>query len=157
MVGGVVVCAALPSVGCSNSPSSGMPDMAFPTIYTVYTIDPMTHKQRPLMASEIPANNFFFATGPGVNINICRDSGGLFAQDADCTHAQCLLEFSNDNTAVPPQWKCNCHGSLFDFNGNVLNPPAPKPLVHYQLTINSDQSITFDLSKIVDSSTRAMG
>jgi nitrite reductase/ring-hydroxylating ferredoxin subunit len=118
---------------------------------TVFTVPANIQK-----AAGIMLNDFFFATGPGVNVNICRDSGGLFAQDADCTHAQCLLQFETDNPQMP-QWTCNCHGSKFDFVGTVLNPPAPKPLVHYQLVVNMDGSMTFDLSKIVDPSTRTMG
>jgi Rieske Fe-S protein len=154
-MGVAVVGAALPS-GCGHPSSDvgdGGGDMAFPTVYTVYERDGDGGLVT-LKASEIAVNDFYFATGPGVNINICRDAMGLFAQDADCTHAQCLLEL---NLVMPPTWNCNCHGSKFDFVGNVLNPPAVKPLVHYQLTVNADGSLTFDLSKIVDPTTRAMG
>jgi nitrite reductase/ring-hydroxylating ferredoxin subunit len=141
VMGAAVVGAALPSVGCG-----GKMEMTGPHIFTT------TFK-----AADIKMNDFAFATGPGVNVNICRDSGGLFAEDADCTHAQCLLEFDNTTNPNAPQWQCNCHGSKFDFVGNVLNPPAVKTLVHYKLTVNSDGSCTFDLAQIVDPSTRTMG
>ena len=128
-------------MGCGHPAATGTEPHIFTTLFKT---------------TDVKMNDFQLATGPGVNVNICRDSNGLFAQEADCSHAQCLLELASDNAAMP-QWQCNCHGSKFDYNGNVINPPAPRALTHYSLTVNPDGSMTFDLAKTVDPSTRAQG
>jgi Rieske Fe-S protein len=99
-------------------------------------------------------------TGISHNFYIGRDAGGLFAMDANCTHARCVLEFDPANPAmnIPnPRFICNCHGSTFDFVGQNPTPPAPSPLAHYQLTVEGDGTLVVDASIVVDPSTRTPG
>jgi glycine/D-amino acid oxidase-like deaminating enzyme/nitrite reductase/ring-hydroxylating ferredoxin subunit len=54
-----------------------------------------------------------------------RDEGGtLHAVSARCTHLGCLVAWN----AAERSWDCPCHGSRYDVNGNVLHPPAVRPL-----------------------------
>ena len=41
-----------------------------------------------------------------------------------CTHLGCGYRWAGDEK----QFKCPCHGSVFDINGQVLGGPAPRPL-----------------------------
>lgn len=53
--------------------------------------------------------------------------GNLHIVDITCTHLGCELRFNSaENT-----WDCPCHGSRFDYDGNILNGPALKPLKKY--------------------------
>ncbi len=42
---------------------------------------------------------------------------------ARCTHLGCKINEHSNNQLI-----CPCHGSAFDFNGNVTKGPATKPL-----------------------------
>ena len=80
-------------------------------------------------SSDLPKNN----EGKIVNLygkryGAYRDKDGeLFIVDITCTHLGCELRFNSaENT-----WDCPCHGSRFDYKGNILNGPALKPLKCY--------------------------
>ncbi|MEG1408574.1 MAG: FAD-dependent oxidoreductase [Terrisporobacter sp.] len=53
--------------------------------------------------------------------------GELFIVDITCTHLGCELRFNSGDKS----WDCPCHGSRFDYKGNILNGPALKPLKRY--------------------------
>jgi glycine/D-amino acid oxidase-like deaminating enzyme/nitrite reductase/ring-hydroxylating ferredoxin subunit len=54
-----------------------------------------------------------------------RDEGGeMHAVSARCTHLGCLVSWNQAERS----WDCPCHGSRFDVDGNVLHPPAVRPL-----------------------------
>ena len=53
---------------------------------------------------------------------LVHDQAGFSAIYTSCTHLGCRL------TAFPDGFRCPCHGSQFDLNGNVLNGPAVKAL-----------------------------
>jgi glycine/D-amino acid oxidase-like deaminating enzyme/nitrite reductase/ring-hydroxylating ferredoxin subunit len=52
------------------------------------------------------------------------DTGRLHAVSARCTHMGCLVTW---NTAEQ-SWDCPCHGSRYDFDGQVIQGPAVRPL-----------------------------
>ena len=52
----------------------------------------------------------------------------------NCTHAGCTIGgFSSSGIS-----SCQCHGSMFDTNGNVINGPAAIPLNQYSAAISED-------------------
>jgi len=51
-------------------------------------------------------------------------SGEVIALPAICTHRRCILQWDGENQ----QLLCPCHGGIFDWNGNVLSGPPPRPL-----------------------------
>ena len=52
----------------------------------------------------------------------------------NCTHAGCPIGgFSSSGIS-----SCQCHGSMFDTNGNVVNGPAATPLNQYSATISEN-------------------
>jgi len=61
------------------------------------------------------------------------DDGGFIALHQRCTHLGCSVPW--DQSAQ--QFICPCHNSQFDDVGSVLNPPAPRPLDRFAVTIES--------------------
>jgi glycine/D-amino acid oxidase-like deaminating enzyme/nitrite reductase/ring-hydroxylating ferredoxin subunit len=54
-----------------------------------------------------------------------RDADGkLHTVKPTCTHLGCALAWNNADTT----WDCNCHGSRFDPDGEILDGPATRPL-----------------------------
>ena len=51
----------------------------------------------------------------------------LYIVDITCTHLGCELHFNG----AEQTWDCPCHGSRFDYEGNVIEGPAIKPLNRY--------------------------
>ena len=52
----------------------------------------------------------------------------------NCTHAGCTIGgFSSSGIS-----SCQCHGSMFDTNGNVVTGPAAIPLNQYSAAISED-------------------
>jgi cytochrome b6-f complex iron-sulfur subunit len=80
---------------------------------------------------------------------IGRDSGGLYAIDAVCTHLGCLVE-----QKAGEGFACPCHGSRFAADGQVQNGPASKPLRHLALDLNADGLVVVDRSQPVVPETR---
>jgi Rieske Fe-S protein len=86
------------------------------------------------------------------NIAVARDSDGVYAMSAVCTHQGCLL--SDAGTSIQAGLGCPCHGSTFSGDGAVTRGPAGAALQHYAVTIASDGSITVDGSQPVSAATR---
>jgi cytochrome b6-f complex iron-sulfur subunit len=59
------------------------------------------------------------------------DDGGFIALSLRCTHLGCSIEWEEDKK----RFICPCHSSAFAMNGDVQNPPAPKALDYYPITI----------------------
>ena len=49
-----------------------------------------------------------------------------------CTHLSCTVQIEGT------QLRCPCHGSTFDFEGNVLVGPAMTPLGRYPAAVTAD-------------------
>jgi len=57
--------------------------------------------------------------------------GGFLALYRACTHLGCAVPWD----AEKRRFVCPCHGSEFEPDGAVLNPPAPRPLDLFAVTI----------------------
>ena len=56
---------------------------------------------------------------------------GYFALSAVCTHLGCIVEWDDRKQQVV----CPCHNGTFDYRGNILGGPPPKPLPSYQAAV----------------------
>jgi Rieske Fe-S protein len=52
------------------------------------------------------------------------EQGTIHAVSAICTHRGCTVGWND----LEKTWDCPCHGSRYDYNGNVINGPAPRNL-----------------------------
>ncbi len=57
--------------------------------------------------------------------------GGFLALYHRCTHLGCTVPWDQ----AQGKFVCPCHNSQFDAEGNVLNPPAPRALDLFPVTI----------------------
>jgi cytochrome b6-f complex iron-sulfur subunit len=58
--------------------------------------------------------------------------GGFLALSSRCTHLGCTVPWSEKTGTFP----CPCHASSFDRKGEVLSPPAPRPLDLFPVIID---------------------
>ncbi|MFL7838980.1 MAG: ubiquinol-cytochrome c reductase iron-sulfur subunit [Candidatus Promineifilaceae bacterium] len=73
---------------------------------------------------------------PGSRFYLIRaPEGGFLAVYQRCTHLGCSVEWEADKG----QFFCPCHASSFDMVGNVQNPPAPRALDTFPVTIEDGQ------------------
>ena len=70
--------------------------------------------------------------------------GGFLAVYHRCTHLGCTVPW--DSTAQ--KFICPCHNSQFDQQGTVENPPAPRPLDLFALTIE-DGEVKVDTGNLI--------
>jgi len=61
------------------------------------------------------------------------EDGGFLALYTRCTHLACLVSWEEEDG----RFHCPCHGSQFDREGDVLNPPAPRPLDRFPIAISA--------------------
>jgi len=60
-------------------------------------------------------------------VAIAREGEKIYAVSLICTHLGCTV------SATPGELVCPCHGSAFDWKGNVLKGPADRPLPSYKV------------------------
>ena len=61
----------------------------------------------------------------GQKVGVYKDNDGeIYAVQTKCPHLGCQLQWNGDDKT----WECPCHGSRFDYQGNILNSPARKGL-----------------------------
>ncbi len=87
----------------------------------------------------------YFSSG---NFFVCRDSGGLYALTARCTHDGVTIQ------AETSDFFCPAHGATFDFDGNVTGGPAFTNLVHYAMCTMSNGHVGVIKSQTVSQSQR---
>jgi cytochrome b6-f complex iron-sulfur subunit len=69
--------------------------------------------------------------------------GGFLAVYQRCTHLGCSVTWEADQG----HFFCPCHASSFDMHGNVENPPAPRALDTFPVTVEGGQ-VMVDSGKI---------
>ena len=66
----------------------------------------------------------------GKRVGVYRDNNDqLYAVSPVCTHMGCAIKWNKDENT----WDCTCHGSRFDYKGNVIGGPALKPLERLEI------------------------
>jgi nitrite reductase/ring-hydroxylating ferredoxin subunit len=116
------------SVSMGTCPSSGATDVGPPSSFTM---------NNPVYKS---SGNFF----------VVRDSAGLYALTAKCTHegATCVVDTG--------EFFCPRHGATFSFNGAVLGGPVVTGLVHYAMCRMPNGNVAVITSQHVSNSQRLM-
>lgn len=81
---------------------------------------------RPGSVVEFPNGRFFL---------IRAHDSGFLAVYQRCTHLGCSVSWEADQN----RFFCPCHASSFDIHGDVQNPPAPRALDTFPVTITDGQ------------------
>jgi cytochrome b6-f complex iron-sulfur subunit len=79
----------------------------------------------PGSVTAFPKGRFYLARLP---------DGGFLALHRECTHLGCTVPW----IATEDRFVCPCHASSFDITGDVLSPPAPRPLDIFPVRIEND-------------------
>jgi cytochrome b6-f complex iron-sulfur subunit len=61
-----------------------------------------------------------------------------------CVHLGCKVPFRNDCNS----FKCPCHGSHYNINGEYLDGPAPRSLDRFALSFDSSGTLVVDTGKL---------
>lgn len=76
---------------------------------------------------------------------IREEQGFFYCLSAICTHLGCLTYWKGDENLIA----CPCHGSRFARHGEVIRPPAPRPLPHFLVTVDDRGELVVDQGEIV--------
>jgi Rieske Fe-S protein len=115
----VVACAALP--GCGGLP-----------VVSVAASGESAQLSEAEFAAAAGDGSALLLAVPGVEdpiLLVRRDSGEFRAVSARCTHQGCRVK------PAPNFFVCPCHGSTFDFDGNVVRGPAQRALPSYPVIV----------------------
>ena len=69
-------------------------------------------------------------------IYLDREGDGYRALSATCTHLGCRVSWQPGTN----QFKCPCHGGVFDREGRVVSGPPPAPLRRLNVRVNAQTS-----------------
>jgi cytochrome b6-f complex iron-sulfur subunit len=72
--------------------------------------------------------------------------GGFLAVYRRCTHLGCAVPFE----PAQGQFVCPCHGSAFTMEGDVLNPPAPRPLDLFVVSLSENGTVLVNTSQPIE-------
>ena len=89
----------------------------------------------PGTVTAFPAGRFYLAR---------LSDGGFLALHRECTHLGCTVPW----VATEERFVCPCHASAFDIRGEVLSPPAPRPLDTFAVRIENG-IVKVDLGRTV--------
>lgn len=64
-----------------------------------------------------------------------REDGKVFAVKPYCGHLGCLVSWNN----LEKTWDCPCHGSRYDYMGNIITEPTVKRLEEIKLEDNTKE------------------
>jgi len=79
----------------------------------------------PGSVTPFPQGKFYLARLP---------DGGFLALSRSCTHLGCSLPWDEKKQ----EFVCPCHGSVFDIRGEVRQPPAPRALDLFPVSIENN-------------------
>src|SRR5215469_11179672 len=74
---------------------------------------------------------------------LVRDTGGIYALIAVCTHLGCTPNWLQEEQ----KFKCPCHGSGYYKSGINFEGPTPRPLERFAISLADDGQILVDKSK----------
>jgi menaquinol-cytochrome c reductase iron-sulfur subunit len=86
---------------------------------------------------------------PEYRLWVYSAAGELYAISAVCTHLGCTVAAQEGGGFF-----CPCHGSRFAPSGAVVAGPAPRPLVHLELSFSPDGQLVVDQQQEVAPQTR---
>jgi cytochrome b6-f complex iron-sulfur subunit len=91
---------------------------------------------------DYPEGVFFI---PARRIFVVREDDRFRVVSAVCTHLGCTVHWSEEAS----EWKCPCHGSIFNAQGGVVKGPAARPLPWYDVSLSPGGRLLVDQDQVV--------
>ena len=107
-------------VSIFNSRKKRQPSQEGDSIVIAGTMDTF----KPNTVTAVPEGRFYLA---------CLEDGSFLALSRICTHLGCSIPWDEEQQ----KFVCPCHGSSFNMLGEVLSPPAPRPLDTFPVRIEN--------------------
>jgi Rieske Fe-S protein len=86
---------------------------------------------------ELPSGGGTVVQWKGERVAVYKDEAGkVFSCSAVCTHMGCIVHWNG----AEKSWDCPCHGSRFNYDGQVIQGPANRNLESVQLKAEGDPS-----------------
>ena len=76
---------------------------------------------------------------------IAREGNSFKAISVICQHLGCAVHWTKEKNI----FECPCHGSKYYKNGVNFAGPAPKPLYHYEMSVDDNGKLVVNTEKIV--------
>jgi cytochrome b6-f complex iron-sulfur subunit len=83
-------------------------------------------------AAEIPEANAMPVRNAQGRFWLVHNSDGLLALYTKCPHLRCSVPYVGGDEA----YRCPCHGSIYDYNGEYLGGPAPRSMDYMPVTLD---------------------
>jgi len=90
---------------------------------------------------DVLQNNDGWLLHPSENILLVNVGGDIRAFTSVCTHSGCVDDWSYSSSS----FICNCHGSMFNNQGQVTSGPAASNLKEYGVNVDGD-SVTITVA-----------
>lgn len=101
-------------------------------------------KELTVAASNIPPVKGTPFTVPAGKFYLVHTQDGLMALYWRCVHLGCTVPW----VPAENQFHCPCHGSIYDYEGNRLSGPAPRPLDYMAVSISPSGDVLVDTGDI---------
>ena len=85
--------------------------------------------------SDIPPDGVRLVQLPEGPVILEKADNEVRALSAICTHLGCTVQWHPEEK----KFICPCHQGIYDFNGNVVSGPPPRPLEKLQVTLRDEQ------------------
>jgi nitrite reductase/ring-hydroxylating ferredoxin subunit len=146
---GLAGAAGLVIVGCSSDTSQQNPDASVPPPDAAGSGSATCGTGTDVGAPTAFVLNtpMYFSSG---RFFVVRDSGGLFAVSARCTHQGVTIAVSGS------QYRCPSHGATFMFNGTVTGGPTSTSLPHFSMCMLANGHVGVMAGTTVPAATRLM-
>jgi cytochrome b6-f complex iron-sulfur subunit len=130
---------------------AGLEALGMITAYFISGKNKSLPPQKPLLEAG-PVDSFGLNTVSafmGGRFYLARlQDGGFIALSLRCTHLGCAVSWEEEKK----RFVCPCHSSAFDITGEVLNPPAPRPLDYYPVMVENGM-VKVDISMVKERNT----
>lgn len=86
-----------------------------------------------LPLDDVPVDGYKVVNYKEDKVILIRLENRIIALSAICPHLGCLVKYRAEGFI-----QCPCHDGRFDFSGNVIAGPPPRPLVSYPVRVARD-------------------
>jgi Rieske Fe-S protein len=130
---GFVTAALAGLVGAAATPKSGATAARWRKATTIFDLPPNAPFAA-VMAER--KSDGWFETSKQTVVYIDRSGDSYRALSATCSHLGCRVRWDEGKS----QYRCPCHGGVYDREGKVVAGPPPRPLRRVNVRVNAQTS-----------------